>query len=140
AKRQDRLRVPVAGVHRRAAGGIALDDEQLGQRRILDRTVGELAGERRVLERRLAAGEVTRLARRGARLRGADGLAEHSPGVLWVLFEGLGEPGVDDRLDEAGHARVAELGLRLTLELRIGQLRRDHRRQALAHVLAGEVV
>jgi hypothetical protein len=35
---------------------------------------------------------------------------------------------------------VAELGLRLALELRVAQLDRDHRRQALAHVLAGEVV
>ena len=38
------------------------------------------------------------------------------------------------------HARVAELGLRLALELRVGELGRDDRRQALAHVLAREVV
>ena len=47
---------------------------------------------------------------------------------------------VDDRLDEALHARVAELGLRLALELRVGELGRDDGGQALAHVLAGEVV
>ena len=47
---------------------------------------------------------------------------------------------VDHRVDEALHARVAELGLRLALELRVGELGRDDRGQTLAHVLAGEVV
>ena len=42
--------------------------------------------------------------------------------------------------DEALHARVAELGLRLALELRVGELGRDDGREALAHVLAGEVL
>ncbi len=49
-------------------------------------------------------------------------------------------PAVDDRLDEAGHAWIAELGLGLTLELRVAQLDRDDGRQSLAHVIAGEVV
>src|ERR671933_632739 len=56
AQRQHRLRVPVAPLLRRAAGGVALDDEDLAQRRVLDRAVGELAGQARVLERALAAG------------------------------------------------------------------------------------
>ena len=57
-----------------------------------------------------------------------------------VLLEELGELRVDDRLDEALHARVAELGLRLALELRVGELGGDDGGQPLAHVLAGEVV
>ena len=40
---ENRLGAPVARRYGRAAGGIALDDEQLGQRRVLDRAVGELA-------------------------------------------------------------------------------------------------
>ena len=48
--------------------------------------------------------------------------------------------GVDRRLDEAGDPRVAELRLRLALELRVLELDRDHGREALAHVLALEVV
>ena len=42
-------------------------------------------------------------------------------------------------LDLAGDLGVAELGLRLALELGIGQLDADDGREALADVLAGEV-
>ena len=57
-----------------------------------------------------------------------------------VLLQELGQPGVDDRVDEALHARVAELGLGLALELRVGELGRDDGGQPLADVLAGEVL
>src|SRR6188472_3362178 len=75
-----------------------------------------------------------------ASLPGLDRLAHDGVALGRVLFEELPELLVDDRRDEALHARVAELGLRLALELRVGQLGGDDRRQALAHVLAGEVV
>ena len=61
-------------------------------------------------------------------------------GLLRVLLEELGQLLVDDGGDEALHAGVAELGLRLALELRVGQLDRDDGGQALADVLAGEVL
>ena len=98
AQRQDRLRVAVAALLGRAAGGVALDDEDLGQRRVLDRAVGELARQARVLERALAARQVARLARGRARLRGLDGLADDRARLLRVLLEELGELRVDDRL------------------------------------------
>src|SRR5260370_40844642 len=41
---------------------------------------------------------------------------------------------------EALHARVAELGLRLALELRVRELGRDHGRQPLADVLSRQVL
>ena len=99
-----------------------------------------LPGRRRVLQRALAAREVARLAGGRARLGGLNGLADDLVGLGGVLLEELGEARVDDRGDEALHARVAELGLGLALELRIGQLGRDDRREPLAHVLAGEVL
>jgi hypothetical protein len=43
-------------------------------------------------------------------------------------------------LDEAAHPRVAELRLRLALELRLAQLHGDDRGEALADVLALEVL
>ena len=43
-------------------------------------------------------------------------------------------------LHEALDGRVAELGLGLALELRVGDLHRDDRREPLAHVLAVEVL
>ena len=43
-------------------------------------------------------------------------------------------------LHERAHRDVAELGLRLALELRVAELHRDDRRDALADVLAEEVL
>ena len=87
---------------------------------------------RRVRSRALRAAD--------AGLRGLDGLADDRPRLARVLLQELRELGVDDVGDEALHARVAELGLRLTLELRVGELGGDDRGEPLAHVLAGEVV
>ena len=123
-----------------AAGGIALDHEDLGQARVLDRAVGELARQGRVLQRRLAAGQVARLAGGVAGPRGLDRLADDPPRVGRVLLEVLGQLAVDGLLDQAADRRVAEFGLGLALELGVVELDRDHRGQPLAHVLAGEVV
>src|SRR6185436_14061005 len=92
-----------------------------------------------VLERRLAAREVARLPGGVTRAGGVDRLADRLPRLGGILLEELGEPLVDRRLDEALDGRVAELGLRLTLELRVRDLHRDDRGEALAHVLALEV-
>ena len=67
AQRQHGLRVAVARLLAAAAGRVALHDEELRQRRVLDGAVGELARQRRVLERRLAPRQVARLARSVAR-------------------------------------------------------------------------
>jgi hypothetical protein len=64
AQRQDRLEGAVARVHGRAAGGVALDEEQLGRGRIGDLAVGQLAGQRGALECALAPRQLPRLARR----------------------------------------------------------------------------
>ena len=139
AQRQDRLGVAVAALLGGAAGGVALDDEDLGERGIAHGAVGELAGQRGVLERRLAAREVAGLAGGVTRAGGVDRLADRLARLGRVLLEELGEPLVDRGLDEALDGRVAELGLGLALELRVGDLHRDDRGEALAHVLALEV-
>ena len=62
AQRHDGLEVLVARLLGGAAGGVALDQEQLGARRVLARAVGELARQRR------AAGDaLAHHARRGLR-------------------------------------------------------------------------
>jgi hypothetical protein len=48
-----------------------------------------------------------------------DRLHDHRARLGRVLLEIVAEAGVDDRLDEARHSGVSELGLGLTLELRI---------------------
>ena len=109
--------------------------------RLGSRTVqsASLPGQRRVLERRLAAGQVARLAGGGAGPGRVDRLEDDPARVGRVLLEELGELAVDDRLDEALDRRVAELGLRLALELRVLELHGDDRGQALADVVAAQV-
>ena len=83
----------------------------------------------------------SRALRAASRARdGGDRLADDLVRLGGVLLEELAELAVDGRLDEALHRRVAELGLGLALELRVVQLHRHDRRQALAHVLALEVL
>src|SRR5690606_6775841 len=54
AQGKDRLGLAVARAFGGAAGAVALDDEDLGAARLLDRAVGELAGEAQLARRRLA--------------------------------------------------------------------------------------
>ena len=137
---QDGLGVAISALLGRAAGRVALDDEDLGERGVAHGAVGELAGKRRVLQRRLAPGQVACLSRRVSRARGVDRLGDDAARLARVLLEELAEQAVDGLLDQALDGWIAELRLRLTLELRIGELDRDHRGQSLAHVLAAEVL
>ena len=138
AQRQDRLELAVARVAGGAAGAVALDEEELALGRVVVRAVLELARQARVLERRLAAHEVARLARGLAGARGLERLVDDRARLGRVLLEPLGERGVRRRLDEAAHRRVAELRLRLALELRVLELDRDDRDEALVRVVLPE--
>src|SRR5262249_5576107 len=133
-ERQNRLEHAVASHLRGAAGGIALDQEDLALARIAALAVGELAGQRRAVERRLAARQLARLARRLARTRRRQRLLDDAARHRRILLEELSEPGRHDRLDEAFDLGIAELGLGLALELRLRQFDADDRRQALAYV------
>ena len=107
---------------------------------ILDRAVGELSRERRVLERALPSRQLTSLARGLPGVARRDRLLDDLAGLGLVLLEELPQPLVDDLLDQARDSRVPELGLRLSFELGVAELHRDDRRQALSGVLAFEVV
>src|SRR5262249_28990279 len=136
AQRQDRLVLPVASLLRRATCRVALDDEQLRERRVTLLAVRQLAGERAAVERPLAAREVLRLARRLAHPRRLDALRDDAPRLGGMLLEVDRQAIVDQRLDDALHLAVAELRLRLALELWLRDLDADDGRQALAHVVA----
>ena len=136
---QDRLEAPIAALLGRATGGVALDDVELAARRIAFLAVGELAGQRHPLQRALADDEVAGLACRLAGARGGDALLDDPAPVGRVLFEVLGDALGDDALDDALDIGVAELRLGLALELRIGELDADDRRQPFADVIAGQV-
>ncbi len=120
----------------RAAGAVALDDEELALRRVTLLAIGELARQIGDVERPLAPGQVARLARRLARCRRLDDLGDDLFGVGRVLLEPLrqfvGDDALDDRPDLGGNQLV--LGLRR--KFRVGHLGRQDAGQTLAHVLA----
>src|SRR5262249_2462988 len=63
AQRQHRLERAIAALLGRAAGAVALDDEQFRFRGVALLAIGEFAGQRRHIERALPARELARLAR-----------------------------------------------------------------------------
>ncbi len=75
AQRKDRLEMAVAALLGRAAGRIALDQEQLGLGGIALLAVGELAGQRGDVHHALAPGQLARLLGGFARGGGVDDLA-----------------------------------------------------------------
>ena len=77
---------------------------------------------------------------RPARVRRLDGLRDYLLAIGGVLFQELRKLLVDDTLDETTDLRVAQLGLRLALELRIPQLHAENRHESLADVLAAEIL
>ena len=87
---------------------------------------------RRVSSRALRAASRARIA--------AIALFDDRARVGRVLLEELRELLVDGRLDETLDARVAELRLRLALELRVAQLDGDDCGETLAHVLPFELL
>ena len=110
----------VARVARRAAGGVALDEEQLGVVAVARRAVGELVGHADAVERGLAPGQVARLLRGGARPGRVRRLGDDRLGRIRVLLEPAAEVLVGRAIDERADLGVAELRLGLALELRIG--------------------
>ena len=137
---QDRLGARVAALARAAASGVALDDEDLALLRLAAGAVDELAGHAGTPEQALAvAGEVAGLAGGDARGGGVDRLACDLLAFGGVLLEPGAELVVDDLLHEGLHLGVAELALRLALELGLPELDTHDRGEPLAHVLAGEV-
>src|SRR4029079_5308066 len=125
----------VPSLLRRAAGRVALDEEDLALAGVPLLAVGELPGEGRGVEGALAPRELARLPRGLAGAGRVDALEDDRLGDGGVLLEKRRELVVDQRLDLPAHLRVPELGLRLPLELGLRDLDRDHRGEAFAHVL-----
>ena len=87
ADRQHGLELALAALLGGAAGRVALDDEQLGVRRVAILAFGEAARQPQAVERALAPRQLARLARRLARERRLDDLADDDLGFLRVLLE-----------------------------------------------------
>ena len=136
AQREDGLVAPVAALLGRAACGVTLDDVELALARVPALAVGELARQRAAVQHALAAHRLARLARGDARPRGVANLRDDLLADVGVLLEEGGELLVHHLLDQALHLAVAQLRLRLPLELGVGQLDGDDGGEPLARVLA----
>ena len=139
AERQDRLRGAVAARRRRAAGGVALHEEQLCLGRVALGAVLQLAGEREAVHHALAHG-LARLARGLAGAERHHDLVDHGLRHGGVLLEERHELLAHDGVHDALHLAVAELRLRLALELRLRHLHAHDHREALAHVVSRDGV
>ena len=137
ADRQDRLELPVAPLLGRAAGGITLDDVELGVGRVAVGAIGQLAGQAAAGERAFADG-LARFARRLARARRQQALLDDLLRHRRVRVEVRHQPVVDDRRHHAVDLRVDQLDLGLRFEARVGQLHAQHADQTFAHVVAGD--
>ena len=136
ADRQHGLKLALAALLGRTAGRVALDDEKLGLRSIAILAFGKTARQTQTIERTLAPRQITRLARRLARKRRLDDLADDDLGFFRMLFEPGAELIADRRLDDRLHFRRNELVLRLRRKLRIGHLDGKHARQTFARIVA----
>ena len=137
AQRQDGLELAVAALLGRAAGGIALDDEQFRFGRIALLAIGELAGQRGDAERALAR-HFARLAGGLAGRRRLDHFADDDLGFRGVLLEPGLEHVVDEALDRRPHFRGHQLVLGLRGKFRYRHLDRKHGGEAFAAVVAGK--
>ena len=132
--------LPLAPLLGGAAGGVALDDEQLALGRIGRGAVGELAGQvQPVRDRRLARHRLRGRARRLARLGRQDDPRDDRLADGLVLEQAASPaPGAPRRRPGACDLGVVEPLLGLPLELRLVDVDRQHADEPLADVLGGE--
>src|SRR6266571_6157557 len=140
AKREDGLELAATARLRRTAGGWPFHDEKLRLRRVALLAVREFSREVETFQEALPSRELTGLSRGLARLRRKDRLPDADLGDLRSFQEELGEFLVDDGLDDPFDLGVSELHLGLSLELRLGDLETENRRQSLASVVALEAL
>ena len=138
-ERQDGLKVAVAAHLGGTAGRLALHDVEFRLGRVALGAVGQLAGQRGAVHGVLADDQFPRPLGRLPRFLRGEALVHHPLALGGVVFQIAGQPLAHHRLDDAAHFGVAQLGLGLPLELGVGELDADHRRQPLAHIFADEV-
>ena len=135
-----RLKAGVAPLYRGARGAVALNDVYLAQRRVALVAVLKLIWHLPALESCLAADGLLGLSCGLARAVCHHRLFEYGLGSGGVLLKIYRQLVVYDRVYKCSYIGVAELLLGLSFELRLGQLHGYDRRDALAHIVTGDLV
>ena len=138
AQRQHRLVRPGTALLGRAAGAVALDQEQLAVGRVAGLAIGKLPGQRGDVERGFLPGQFPGPARGFPRERRLDDLADDGAGFVRVLLEPLGQLLVQQPLDRRPHLGRDQLVLGLAGEFRIWHLHRQDAGQPFAGIVARE--
>ena len=138
AQGEDGLVLADAAALGAAAGGIALDEVQFAAFNVAAGAIAEFAGQSAAAQRAFAfADQHAGLARALAGLGGQLPLLGDDAGRLRVLLQVAGQVVAHRRVDDPLDLAVAQLGLRLALELRLGHAKRDDRGESLAAIVAG---
>lgn len=138
AQRQHRLVLAVAALLGRATCRVTLDDEQLGQRRILFLAIGQLARQAGDIQRALAAGQIARLAGGFTGTGGIDDLAGDGLGFVRIFLQEFLQARTEGIFHRRAHVRADQFFLGLRGEAGVGHLHRQHCDHAFAHVVAGQ--
>ena len=136
---QDGLILTAAALLGAAAGRVTLDDEELAVGGVLVGAVGQFAGQTAAGHGRLALHALAGLAGGHTGRSGENHLVDDELGLLRVFLQIVGECFAHSLLHGAGHLGVAELGLRLALELGFGHLHGDDGGEAFAEVFAADL-
>ena len=134
AQRKDGLEVPVAALFGRTACRVTLDEEYFAGFRVAVRAVGQFAGQSAAAHGVLALHAFTCLAGCDARRGGEHHFVADELGLFRMLFQIVGERFAHGLLHGSRHLRVAELGLRLSLELRFCHFDGDDGGESFAEV------
>ena len=134
------LKARVAPLYRGACSAVALDDVYLAQRRVTLVAVLKLIGHLPALKPGLAADGLLGLSRGLARAVCHHRLFEYGLGRRGMLLKIYRQLVVHDRVYKRSYIGVAELLLGLSLKLRLRQLHGYDRRDALAHIVAGDLI
>ena len=135
-ERQDGLKLAVTPLLGRAAGRITLDQVQFAQLGILLLAVRQFARQSAQVQSPFTPNRFPGLAGRFTGPGRLDGFFQDALGNRGILFQELGQFLVDQGLNIPLDLGVAQLGLGLSLELRLGDLDRDDTGQTLAQVIA----
>ena len=125
----------VARLLGRSARRIPLHEVKLRFLRIARGAIGQFAGQAAAGKGALALDQFAGFAGRQAGLGGKDHLIDNDLRLARMIFEPLAQFLVDQRFDGALHLRIAQFGLGLPLELRLGHPDRKHGGQSFPEIV-----